>query len=144
MTILRLSSTLIACAILNTASAGAVGQPETRTYIVPKHLTKVEKFAPKTTMMNRMELRDCMALEASNKARLAELDRKAAESEKERLQLVAAASADKQAEADWKQRYDALLKEDDALNDSREEYFMDCARRKHKVEDEDAINAEKK
>jgi hypothetical protein len=144
MTILRLSSFLIACAVLETASANNVTLPENHTYIVPKHLTKVEKFEPKTSMLNRLELRNCMALDASNKLRLAELDRKAAESDKERLQLVAAGSTDKQAEAEWKKRYDALLKEDDELNASREEYFVDCARRRHKVEDEEAILAEKK
>lgn len=134
-TIVRLSSMLIACAILAPASAV--------TYIVPKYIGPRGKIQPKTTMLNRLELRDCMKLEASNKTRMAELDVKAAQSEKERLALVAAAGADKQAEEEWKKRYDALLKEDDALNESREEYFMDCARRPHKQEDEDAINAEK-
>jgi hypothetical protein len=145
--ILALSSILIAFAIAPPAKAGdrpsSRSTPEKNVYIVPKHLSTVEKFEPKTTMLNRIELRNCMTLEASNKARLAELDVKAAKSDKERLALVAAAGADKQAEEAWMTRYDALLKEDDDLNASREEYFMDCARRPHKQEDEDAIKAEK-
>jgi hypothetical protein len=143
---LPLSMILIVSAIVTPVCAGDLppmqSTPGHNVYVVPKHLSKVEKFAPKTGMMNILELRDCMKLEASNKARLAELDRKADESEKERQRLVAAGSTDKQAEAEWKKRYDVLLKEDDELNESRQEYFMDCARRQHKVADEDTIKAE--
>lgn len=146
----RFSSILTASAMLVLASSSAVAQTA-NPIIVPKYLGEPHKFKKKDIPLTRDELRACMALNESNNKRSNELYAKIDENEKERLALDEAkgnkqtppTDASKQLEREWKARYDALLKEEAKLDDSREDYFVDCAQKRFLKDDEIAIKAEK-
>jgi hypothetical protein len=145
----RLFSILSACAILALASSAATAQTTYRT-IVPKSLGEPHSFKPQDLVMTREELRACMKLNESNNVRYAELVAKIEQHEKERFALDEAKhsatpppDANKQLEVEWKKRNAVLLKEEEKLDDSREDYFVDCARKRFLEEDEIAIKSGK-
>jgi hypothetical protein len=85
-TINRLSSILIASALMALGTTGAMAQ--TAKKAAPKAGEAGQSFKRNDKVMTREELRACMALKASNSARVAELNLKNEQSKKEREELA--------------------------------------------------------